>query len=304
MKRIKVISIVGPTAVGKSAIAMEMARRLGGEIISADSMQVYRFMDIGTAKPSLKDRAEITHHLIDVADPDEDYNAARFRQDALKAAELIEAKGKRIILAGGTGLYIRAFLGGIFEGPGKDPLLRERLEKEAAVHGRGYLFGRLSEVDPVSAKRIHPNHISRIMRALEVYYLTGRPISEFQSEHGFAENRFETLKIGVIRTRDALYAGIEQRVHAMMEEGLLEETSKLLAMGYAPGLKSMQSLGYKEMAAHISGTLTLDDAVSELKKNTRNYAKRQITWFKKDKDIRWFSPGDSSIITETAKEFF
>src|SRR3990170_5158392 len=204
-------------------IAMELARRLGGEIISADSMQVYRHMDIGTAKPSLKDRSEIPHHLIDVANPDEDYNAARFRQDALKATELIEGRGKRIILAGGTGLYVRAFLSGIFEGPGKDSLLRERLEKEASAHGRGYLHDRLSEVDPVSAKRIHPNHISRVMRALEVYYSTGRPISEFQSEHGFTENRFETLKIGVLRTRDELYRAIGQRGEGMMEEGGLKE---------------------------------------------------------------------------------
>ena len=302
--RIKVVSIVGPTAAGKSLIAMELSRRLGGEIISADSMQVYRYMDIGTAKPSLKDRSEIPHHLIDVAFPDDDYNAARFRQDALKAAELIDGRGNRVIIAGGTGLYVRAFLGGIFEGPGKDSILRERLEKEASVHGRSYLHERLSEVDPVSAKRIHPNHISRIMRALEVYYSTGRPISEFQSEHGFTENRFETLKIGIIKTRDGLYGAIEQRVQAMMEAGLLKETETLLSLGYGPGLKSMRSLGYKEMTGHIEGKLTLDDAISELKKNTRNYAKRQITWFKKDKDVRWFSPEDASIVIETVKEFF
>lgn len=304
MGRIRVVSIVGPTAAGKSMIAMELARRLGGEIISADSMQVYRYMDIGTAKPSLKDRAEIPHHLIDVVLPDEDYNAARFRQDAIKAAELIESRGKRVIIAGGTGLYLRAFLSGIFEGPGKDSLLRERLENEMAIHGRRYLYDKLSEVDPVSAKRIHPNHISRIMRALEVYYSTGRPISEFQSEHGFTENRFEALKIGVIKTRNELYDAIEQRVRAMMRDGLLKETETLLSLGYGPGLKSMRSLGYKEMTGHIEGRLTLDDAVSELKKNTRNYAKRQITWFKKDKDVRWFSPEDLSTIMESAKEFF
>jgi len=302
--RIKVVSIVGPTAAGKSMIAMELARRLGGEIISADSMQVYRHMDIGTAKPSLKDRSEIPHHLIDVANPDEDYNAARFRQDALKATELIAGRGKRIILAGGTGLYVRAFLSGIFEGPGKDSLLRERLEKEAAVHGKSYLYDRLSEVDPVSAKRIHPNHISRITRALEVYYSTGRPISEFQSEHGFAEDRFEALKFGVIKTRNELYDAIEQRVQAMMRDGLLKETETLLSLGYGPGLKSMRSLGYKEMTGHIEGRLTLDEAISELKKNTRNYAKRQITWFKKDKDVKWFFPEDLPAITETVKEFF
>lgn len=304
MGRIRVVSIVGPTAAGKSVIAMELARRFGGEIISADSMQVYRYMDIGTAKPSLKDRAEIPHHLIDIVDPDEDYSAARFRQDALKAAELIESRGNRVIIAGGTGLYVRAFLGGIFEGPGKDSLLRERLEKEAVVYGRRYLYERLSEVDPVSAKRIHPNHISRIMRALEVYYSTGRPISEFQSEHGFTENRFEALKIGVIKTRDTLYDAIEQRVQAMMRDGLLKETETLLSLGYGPGLKSMRSLGYKEMTGHIEGRLTLDEAVSELKKNTRNYAKRQITWFKKDKDVKWFFPEDVPAITEAVKEFF
>lgn len=304
MGRIRVVSIVGPTAAGKSMIAMELARRFGGEIISADSMQVYRYMDIGTAKPSLKDRGEIPHHLIDVVLPDEDYNAARFRQDALKAAELIDGRGNRVIIAGGTGLYVRAFLSGIFEGPGKDSILRERLEKEAVVHGRRYLHERLSEVDPVSAKRIHPNHISRIMRALEVYYSTGRPISEFQSEHGFTENRFETLKIGVIKTRDGLYDAIEQRVQAMMRDGLLKETETLLSLGYGPGLKSMRSLGYKEMTGHIEGKLTLGDAISELKKNTRNYAKRQITWFKKDKDVKWFFPEDVSAIIETVKEFF
>lgn len=301
MEKPKVTFILGPTATGKSALAMELAGIFDGEIISADSMQVYRRMDIGTAKPSKEDLSRVPHHFIDIVEPDEEYTAARFRIEALEKIKDILSRGKNVFVAGGTGLYVKVLTKGIFEGPQADNTLREELRELAAKEGTRALYERLKKVDLISAERIHPNNTNRLIRALEVWELSKRPISEFQREHGFSEEPFNSLKIGLIRDRDALYRDIEKRVDEMMEEGLLAETERLLSMGYTCGLKPMCGLGYKEMVGFLNGEHTLAESVELLKKNTRHYAKRQITWFRKDPEIRWFSPEEKNDIIEAVK---
>ncbi|MCL4873503.1 tRNA (adenosine(37)-N6)-dimethylallyltransferase MiaA [bacterium] len=299
----KLVIIAGPTASGKTALAVELARLFDCEVISADSMQVYRHMDIGTAKPAEDEVAGVAHHLISVVDPSEEYTAARFREDALRKIREINGRGKRAVIAGGTGLYIKALTQGLFEGPEADRELRRGLLEEAEKKGRAALHEKLREVDPVSASRIHPNNLHRVVRALEVYSLSKRPISEFQQEHSFAQAPFETLKIGLSMEREELYAAIDRRVEMMAEAGLLEETRRLLSMGYHSGLKPMRGLGYKEMTAFIEGEYGLDEAVRLIKRNTRHYAKRQMTWFRKDPEIRWFKPGDKTCIIGLVRGF-
>jgi len=304
MEKTKIVVIVGPTAAGKTAFSCELAGIFDAEIISADSRQVYKHMDIGTAKPTEKQRNSVPHHLIDVCRPDSGYSAADFKRDAEESLRAVSSRGKRAFIVGGAGLYVRAFLEGLFIGPGNIASVRETLLKEERLFGREYLHKELSRVDPVSASRIHPNNIHRVMRALEVYSFSGRPISSFWEEHGFREKNYDTLKIGLIKERGVLYRDIEKRIDKMMEEGLLEETGRLLEMGFSAELKSMRSLGYREMIGHINGVFSLDEAAGALKKNTRNYAKRQITWFKKDKDVVWFSPGDKEGVVSLVRDFY
>jgi len=303
MDRTKAVIICGPTASGKSALAVELARRFNGEVVSADSMQVYRFMDIGTAKPSKEEISGVAHHLIDIVKPDEEYTAARFREDAEEAIKGIRGRGKNVFIAGGTGLYIKALTQGLFEGPQADWGLRRELLRRAASIGADALHARLKEVDPESASRIHPNNLHRVVRALEVYELSRKPISDFQREHSFRASPYETLKIGVTKDRAELYSDIDRRVEQMVEAGLLEETRRLLSMGYASDLKPMSALGYKEMTGFLVGEYTFEEAVRLLKRNTRRYAKRQLTWFKKDPEIRWFNPADKTGIISSVKEF-
>ncbi|MBI5232768.1 MAG: tRNA (adenosine(37)-N6)-dimethylallyltransferase MiaA [Deltaproteobacteria bacterium] len=288
----KVIVIAGPTASGKSAAAIKLAMMFNGEIVGADSMQVYRYMDIGTAKPSMEDRKLRTHHLMDIVAPDEDYTAGRYQRDASTAIKDISSRGKTSFVVGGTGLYIMALTRGLFEGPGNDHDIRHRLMSEAEEKGRGFLYERLREVDPASAERIHPNNIVRLIRALEVFELTGQPISRFQTAHGFKERVFEVIKLGIAKDREFLYDAIGKRVDDMIEGGFLGETKELLSRGYLSHLKPMQGLGYKEMVAHIEGRLSLDEAVVLIKRNTRRYAKRQLTWFRKDREMLWFRHDD------------
>jgi len=259
-------------------------------------MQVYRFMDIGTAKPRMEERKKIPHHLIDVVNPDEDYTAARFRMDAHMKIEEIHASGKNPFVAGGSGLYIKALIKGIFEGPGADKKLREKLLKEAGEKGAQSLYRRLQEIDPVSAGAIHPNNLRRVVRALEVYYLSKRPISEFQREHAFTEAPYDTLVIGLNLDREKLYGKIDERVERMMERGLVEETKKLIDMGYSTELKPLGGLGYKEVSAYLRGDTGLKEAVRLIKRNTRHYARRQLTWFRKDPEIKWFNPEEKEAI--------
>jgi tRNA dimethylallyltransferase len=298
MEKAKVVIIAGPTASGKSALAAELAMAFNGEVVSADSMQVYKYMDIGTAKPSKETLESVPHHLIDVVDPDSDYTAASFRKDAIRKIREINGRGRSAFIAGGTGLYIKALTKGLFDGPAADKSLREGLRREAEERGAEHLYNRLREVDPVSAESIHQNNIVRIIRALEVYESSGRPISEFHREHGFHEDPFDAVKVGITKERALLYGDIEKRVDRMMADGLPEETERLLNMGYGPHLKPMRALGYREMTGYINGELGLDEAVGLLKKNTRNYAKRQMTWFRNDPGIIWFSPEQKKDIME------
>lgn len=290
MDKIKIIVISGPTASGKSAIAAKLAAELNGEIVSADSVQVYRRLDIGTAKPPMELRAMAAHHLIDIVEPECDYTAARFMDDADEAIADIRARGKNAFVAGGTGLYIRALLHGIFDGGEADKDYRDELVLFAASRGGALLHARLNEVDPAAAAAIHPNNTRRVIRALEVYHATKKPISAHHREHGFSRQRYDALKIGLSKDRAALYADIDRRVDEMISLGLLDETRSLLNAGYSPGLRAMNSLGYKEMIGYIQGLYPFDEAVRLIKRNTRHYAKRQLTWFRKDPDIRWFNP--------------
>lgn len=301
----KLVIILGPTGVGKSEVALEVAGEIGGEIINADSQQIYRYMDIGTAKPPREIRRTVAHYLIDIVDPDEEFNAARFRRLALESAEDIRSRGKRVILCGGTGLYIRAFTQGLFVGPATDPETRERFQAEIETRGLDSLYERLSEIDPESVIRIHPHDRQRIIRALEVFELTGKKMSEWQREHGFRESPFATLKIGIDRERTELYDGINRRCDEMIARGLVEEVKALLGKGYRLDLRPLQSVGYRHIGLYLKGEMSLENAISLMKRDSRRLAKRQLTWFRADKEILWFHPaGDRAKIIETAREFF
>ena len=302
--RPKLIIILGPTGVGKSEVAVEVALEMGGEIINADSQQVYRYMDIGTGKPRLEQRRKVPHHLIDTVDPDEEFNAALFREMALKSAEEIWSRGKKVLLCGGTGLYIKALTHGLFIGPSKDPEIRKRLEEEAREKGPGTLYERLRQVDPETLLSVHPNDRQRIIRALEVFELTGKQMSQWQKEHGFKESPFDALKIGLERDREELYAIINRRCEEMVANGLVEEVRGLMERGYSLILKPMQSVGYRHMGLYLSGAMSLEEALSLMQRDTRHLAKRQLTWFRADNEIRWFHPErDRDKIVDTAKGF-
>ena len=285
-----VLVICGPTGIGKTAVAIAAAETFGGEIISADSMQVYRYMDIGTAKPSIEERARSPHHLIDVVDPDDDFDAARFSQTAREIAVAIVRRSAVPIVAGGTGLYIKAMLYGLFRAEPPDPLTRQRLRQEAAEKGSEALHRRLAEIDAPAADRIHSHDTFRIIRALETASATGEPITDHHRRHGFRESPFRVMKIGLDMDRPALYDRINRRVDAMIDAGLLDEVRGLQSRGYGGDLKSMQSLGYRHMAAFTSGLLTWEEAVRTMKRDTRRFAKRQLTWFRADKEIVWSAP--------------
>ncbi len=284
--------ILGPTAVGKSAIGLDLARMVPSEIVSADSMQVYRHMDIGTAKPSVAERNIVRHHLIDVADPDASFSVAAYQSMALEAIRGIEDRGLLPVLLGGTGLYIRAVTDLYrFETMETGQDIRSDLGERAAREGSRALHTDLSRLDPETAQRLHPNDARRIIRALEVYYRTGKPISEHRRMRK-DEQPFDLVMVGLTMERGDLYQRIESRVDRMMREGLLQEVQRLLAMGYGPNLYSMQALGYKEMVSHVQGDLSLDEAVRLLKRNTRHFAKRQMTWFRRDARIQWIIMGE------------
>ena len=300
-----ILIVCGPTASGKSDLALRLAHALDAEIVNADSMQIYRGLDIGTAKPSPDQQAEIRHHLIDVADPDQPFSAADFSDAADAAIRNIVSRGKRVIVAGGTGLYIRALLSGLVDSPSGAGKIRQELQDEAGRAGNEAMLEKLRLIDPELAACLHPNNLVRIIRALEVYRLTGIPLSRYQKEHAFATRRYDALRIGISVDRGLLYKRIEDRVEGMLADGLLKEVSTLLAAGFGRDLKSMRSIGYKEAAALLCGELSAEEAVSLIKRNTRHYAKRQLTWFKADPDILWFEyPEKFGIILRHAIEFF
>ncbi|MFQ5683958.1 MAG: tRNA (adenosine(37)-N6)-dimethylallyltransferase MiaA [Candidatus Binatia bacterium] len=286
----KLVIILGPTGVGKSEVALEIASEIDGEIINADSQQVYRYMDIGTGKPGSNERNKIPHHLIDIVNPDEEFNVALFRRRAVKSSREIYRRGKKAILCGGSGLYIRALTHGLFSGPGTDPEIRRQLEQEAGQNGLGSLYDGLKHFDPEATSWIHPNDRQRIIRALEVFVATGKRISQWQREHGFKGSSFEALKIGLHREREELYGLINNRCEQMIADGLENEVRKLVDKGYGPDLKPMQSVGYRHMGLYLIGELSLEDAIALMKRDTRRLAKRQLTWFRGDHEVHWFHP--------------
>ena len=290
------LMVVGPTAVGKTAVLLELAPRLDAEVVSADSMQVYRGLDIGTAKPTPEERQRVPHHLIDVAEPGERFSVARYQQLAREAITDIHRRGKLPILSGGTGLYVQAVLEPLlFPDAGEDLELRARLAREAEEKGPEALHRRLAEVDPPAAARLAPKDLRRIIRALEVYERTGRPISQLQQEARQAGKvpPYRTLKIGLIRPRPILYARIEARVDEQLREGLLDEARRVLALVRAGGAgragekTALQALAYKELFPYLEGQERLETAVARLKTAVRRYAKRQLTWFRRDPEIVW-----------------
>ncbi len=294
-----ILVITGPTAVGKTEVTLALAHRLEGEVVSADSMQVYRFMDIGTAKPSPEERAAVPHHLIDIVDPDEPFSVADWVALARLRLEEIAARGRTPLVSGGTPLYLEALFGrfALPEGAAPDPALRRRLGRLASTYGPFYLHRKLQAVDPPAARRIHPSDLKRTIRALEVYLTTGRPLSRLErlgrAPSGSAGGgRGETpFFFGLWRPRTELAARIEERVRAMVRRGLVGEVERLLARGYGPDLPSMQAVGYKEIAAYIGGRTSLEAALASVVRNTRRLAKRQMTWLKADPRIRWLRAG-------------
>jgi len=287
MDRPRVVILLGPTGVGKSKLAIDLAREFGGEIVSADSMQVYRYMNIGTGKPTLDEQKRVQHHLIDLVAPDEPFHAGLYRTLGRKTIDRLFQDKKPIWVVGGTGLYIKILTQGLFASPKIDPLVRERLKQEAKEKGGDFLYQRLMKVDEKTAFQLHPHDLFRTIRALEVFDSTGVPISFFREQHRFGDRPFQTLKIGLEMKREALYHRIEERVDGMIEAGFLQEVKGLIEMGYGRQLKPMQSLGYKEMVQFLSKEMEWTEAVRLIKRNTRRYAKRQWTWFKADPEVRW-----------------
>ncbi|MBP2016798.1 tRNA dimethylallyltransferase [Symbiobacterium terraclitae] len=284
--KLPLLVLVGPTAVGKTALSVAVAQEVGAEIISGDSMQVYRGMDVGTAKITPEEMGGVPHHLIDIKDPDEEFSVAEFQARVDRLVRVIHARGRLPMLVGGTGLYVRAVVEDYtFTELEPDPELRQRLREEEARNGPGYLHARLVEVDPVSAARLHPNDIIRIVRALEVYHLTGVPISATQTA-ALSEPRYDDLMIGLTMDRQQLYARIDERVDAMLAAGWLDEVKRLLHR-YPPHLKPMEALGYRELVLYLRGMLTWAEAVALIKRNTRRFAKRQFTWFRRERRLIW-----------------
>jgi tRNA dimethylallyltransferase len=299
----KVIVICGPTGIGKTAVGIELARILKGEIISADSMQIYRHMDIGTAKPTAAERSQIAHHMIDIVDPDEKYDAVQFSKQGRNRVAGIFDRSLIPFVVGGTGLYIKALLHGLFQAEPVDSQIRNHLKQEAENYGIGFLFERLKKADPASAGRIHPNDSYRILRALEIIESSGKTISEYHRNHGFKDDPFTALKIGLQMDRQDLYPRIDKRVDLMLETGFVAEVTKLLEMGYSAELKSMQAIGYRHVVEFLKKKLPWDECVRTFKRDTRRFAKRQFTWFGADQQIYWYQPDRLNEIVKLAEAF-
>ena len=298
-----VILLVGPTGVGKTKMALKMAGLFGGEIVSADSLQVYRGMDIGTAKPTPEERRYVPHHLLDVVYPDQTFDVSLYCDLAHGVIARLHREKKLVFVVGGTGLYIRALLGGLIAGPGADESLREILRNEMKRWGKSHLYEKLRMKDDKAAAQINPNDGVRIIRALEVLELTGRSIVDHQQEHCFREQPYEVIKIGLMLDKTVLKARIEKRTDRMITDGFVDEVRRLLAMGYDRSLKPMQSLGYRHMCAFLAGEGELEGAIRLIKRDTYRYAKRQMTWFAADREISWLVPDDFDAVAEKIRFF-
>jgi tRNA dimethylallyltransferase len=293
------VVIVGPTAVGKSRIAIDLAKRFETEILTADSRQVYRGMDVGTDKPPIAIRQGISHQLIDLVDPDQSFNTGLFRQHAAAAIECLYQCRQLPLIVGGTGLYVRTLLQGLCEAPPADPTVRAQLLEEASAEGHERLYARLAAIDPATAGKLHPRDTSKIIRALEVHQLSGLPMSGFQAKHGFAQRPFSSLIIGLNRDRDRLYRRIEERIDWQLANGLVEETKALLERGYRRDSAAMKGLGYRQVAAYLAGECDRVEMIRLFKRDTRRFAKRQMTWFRRDPDITWLLMDEAEPVEQT-----
>ena len=293
MNKRPLIILTGPTAVGKTALSIGLAKAVDGEIISADSMQVYRKMNIGTAKIQQSEMQGVRHHLIDILDPGEDFNVVLFKKYALEAMKDIYSRGKIPVVVGGTGFYIQALLYDInFEDNDNDMSYREELQALAAEHGNSYIHDMLAGVDPESAEKIHENNVKRVIRALEFYKKTGTKISEHNEAESQKESPYNFEYFVLNDDRQKLYDRIDRRIDIMLEDGLLDEVRSLVDDGYSRDLVSMQGLGYKEMIDYIQERCTFDEALYTLKRDTRHFAKRQVTWFKREKQVTWVNKNE------------
>ena len=302
-----VVVVTGPTASGKTPIAIELARRFDGEIVNADSMQVYRYMDIGTAKPSAEQQAQAPHHLLDVVNPDASYSAGRYLREARAAAARIHGRGRLVLLTGGTGLYIRAFLEGLVDTGDADDELRQQLEEEHEQAGAAgepeRLHARLARLDPDAARRIHPHDLKRTIRALELIEQAGSLASRQRGEHGFTDRPYRSLHLALDPGVEALKRRIDARCVAMIEAGLLQEVRGLLDRGYGFDLRPMQAIGYRHMRAVVDGEHTLEMALPELQADTRRFARRQRTWLRKVEDVVWLRPDRADEILRAVERF-
>src|SRR5262245_31178217 len=304
MVKPQLVIISGPTATGKTALAIELATRYGAEIISADSRQVYRYLDIGTAKPTPEQQETVPHHLLDIVNPDEPFDSARFRTLALAVIHESLQRGQRVLVVGGTGLYLRALTRGLFAGPPADPALRARLHEQEQNEGKGFLHRWLASVDPEAAARLHPHDTVRLIRALEVFLVSGTTMSQRQREHGFRDRPFATLTISLVLERETLARRIEQRCHQMVHDGLVDEVRRVWAMGYGPELPPLQTIGYTQIGEMLHGRCGLVDALARMAQETRRLAKRQLTWLRAEPEVRWFAPTQTREITAAVERFF
>ncbi len=296
----KIIVIAGPTAIGKTDLSLAIAKDFNCEIVSMDSVQIYKHMDIGSAKPTLEERQQVPHHLVDYVDPKEDYHVARYVNDAQAVITALNKKGKVPLLVGGTGLYMKGLLEGLFEIPDVPEAIRKSVRNQLAEEGHESLHKKLAEVDPPSAARIHQNDSQRLLRALEIYQSTGIVWSEHldreKKQARIKKDKWDVIKIGLTCDRKILYERINRRTNIMVEQGLLEEVEKLLKMGYSADLKAMQSIGYKHMVHFIEKKWDWQETLELLARDTRRYAKRQITWFGRDLEMNWFRPDEKEKI--------
>ncbi len=302
-KLLPLVVIVGPTAVGKTEVSIKIAKKINGEIISGDSMQVYKYMDIGTGKPSKEEMNGVPHYMIDIISPAEEFNVAKFQQMVEQYIVEINERGKIPLLVGGTGLYIRSVIDYYdFSPPGGDPAKREEFLKLARRYGNEHLVKLLQDVDPASVEKIHPNDTRRMVRALEVFHTVGRPISDFQYHSERMPPKYNLAYFGLTMNRQELYRKIEQRVEIMLSRGLVDEVKKLVEMGYGPQNTALQALGYKEIVNYLNGRQSLEESVKLIKRDTRRFAKRQVTWFKKDERIKWKNVESPISLEEIANE--